>query len=157
VNIFHLIDDTDLGSGWQSGLYFADQQPKQSASAVANWISTTHGNCTGTESSFMPTAAAGGATTTTTTGAPGKTAALPPGCTGACAKVLTTAATACTSKSATKAGCTKALAKAKVQFTTLKRQQLKAKGGAKTKLKVTIAGFNKLLTTYTAAAKKLKH
>jgi hypothetical protein len=156
VNIFHLIDESDL-TGWQSGLYFADQQPKQSASAVANWISTTHGNCTGTESSFMPTSAAGATTTTTTTGAPGKTALLPPGCTGACAKVLTTAATACTSKSATKAGCTKALAKAKVQFTTLKKQQLKAKGSTKTKLKVTITGFNKLLTTYTAAAKKLKH
>jgi hypothetical protein len=156
VNIFHLIDESDL-TGWQSGLYFADQQPKQSAAAVANWISTTHGNCTGTETSFMPAGATSTTTTTTTTGSTTKTATLPPGCTGACATVLKTAATACTSTSATKAGCTKALTKAKVQLVVLQKKQSKAKGTAKTKLKLTITGFTKMLSTYTAAAKKLKH
>ena len=34
VNIFHLIDETNL-SGWQSGLYFADQTPKRSAAGRA--------------------------------------------------------------------------------------------------------------------------
>lgn len=155
VNIFHLIDESDL-TGWQSGLYFADQQPKQSAGAVANWISTTHGNCTGTETSFMP-ATSGTTTTTTTTGSATKTPPLPPGCTGVCASVLKTAATACTSTVATKAACLKALVKAKLQLTVLQKQQLKAKGSAKSKLKLTLTGFNKMLTTYNAAAKKLKH
>ncbi len=53
VNIFHLIDESDL-AGWQSGLYFADQAPKESAQAVTNWISTTGGACTGTMTSFKP-------------------------------------------------------------------------------------------------------
>jgi hypothetical protein len=40
VNIFHLLDDSDL-AGWQSGLYFADGTPKQSAAAVQSWLATT--------------------------------------------------------------------------------------------------------------------
>jgi len=46
VNIFHLVDETNL-SGWQSGLYFADQSPKQSAKTVRDWIARTGGRCPG--------------------------------------------------------------------------------------------------------------
>ena len=85
------------------------------------------------------------------------TSGIPTGCTGVCASALKAAATACISKLATKAGCKKALSTAQLQFALLEKQQLKAKGIAKTKLKLTLAGFTKLLTTYNAAAKKLKH
>src|SRR5262249_27007155 len=47
VNIFHLLDDVDLAA-WQSGLYYADQTPKDSAVAVRSWI--VHGtSCRGTK------------------------------------------------------------------------------------------------------------
>jgi hypothetical protein len=44
LNIFHLLDETSL-AGWQSGLYFANRTPKQSASTVRNWIATTDAGC----------------------------------------------------------------------------------------------------------------
>ena len=65
VNIFHLIDESDLAF-WQSGLYFADQQPKQSAQTVQNWISQSGGNCTGTIHPWTPSGASAGTTTTKT-------------------------------------------------------------------------------------------
>jgi hypothetical protein len=46
VNIFHLIDESNL-SGWQSGMYFADGTPKQSAQVVRDWIARTGGRCPG--------------------------------------------------------------------------------------------------------------
>jgi hypothetical protein len=66
VNIFHLVDESDLG-GWQSGLYFVGYQAKQSASAVSQWISQTSGNCTGASKAWTPS---GGDTTGPTTGVP---------------------------------------------------------------------------------------
>ncbi|HWB23589.1 MAG TPA: hypothetical protein VG652_11975 [Gaiellaceae bacterium] len=160
VNIFHLIDESDL-AGWQSGLYFADQQPKQSAGAVANWISTTHGNCTGTPSSFIPTGAVAATTTTTTTTTTtkGATASLtvPAGCTGACAKALKAAATACASTTATKKSCKQALTAAQKQLAVLQKKVKKTKGAAaKTKLNATIKGVKSMLSSYNAKAKKLK-
>jgi hypothetical protein len=53
LNIFHLIDETGL-EGWQSGMYFADQSPKQSAQTVRDWIAQTGGNCTGTVHPWTP-------------------------------------------------------------------------------------------------------
>jgi hypothetical protein len=66
VNIFHLVDESDLG-GWQSGLYYVGYQAKQSASAVSQWISQTGGSCSGAQKSWTPT----GDTTTPTTTTPG--------------------------------------------------------------------------------------
>jgi hypothetical protein len=56
VNIFHLVDETDL-AGWQSGLYYADQTPKLSASSVQAWIASTGGQCQGRMISWRPTPA----------------------------------------------------------------------------------------------------
>jgi hypothetical protein len=53
VNIFHLIDEPEL-KGWQSGMYFADESPKQSAQTVRDWIAQTGGNCTGTVHPWTP-------------------------------------------------------------------------------------------------------
>jgi hypothetical protein len=52
VNIFHLVDESDLG-GWQSGLYYVGYAPKASASAVSSWI-TGGGPCTGGTRTFVP-------------------------------------------------------------------------------------------------------
>src|SRR5262245_9007407 len=51
VNIFHLIDESSL-AGWQSGLYFADHGPKQSAQVVRDWLARTGGRCAGYASSW---------------------------------------------------------------------------------------------------------
>jgi hypothetical protein len=59
VNIFHLIDEVDL-AGWQSGLYYADQLPKTSATTVADWISQSHGNCAGKQAPWTPADASPG-------------------------------------------------------------------------------------------------
>jgi hypothetical protein len=53
VNIFHLLDEADLG-GWQSGLYFADQKPKLSAAAVRSWIASTGARCHGPQLPWKP-------------------------------------------------------------------------------------------------------
>ncbi len=53
VDIFHLVDETDLG-GWQSGLYYADWTPRASAAAVAGWLADTGGACTGATSPWRP-------------------------------------------------------------------------------------------------------
>ncbi len=58
VNLFHLIDESDLG-GWQSGLFFVDRAPKAAAAAVRDWIAQTGGNCRGRLKSWTP----GGSTT----------------------------------------------------------------------------------------------
>jgi hypothetical protein len=46
VNIYHLLDEAAL-SGWQSGLYYVDRTPKQSATTVHDWIASTGGGCQG--------------------------------------------------------------------------------------------------------------
>lgn len=53
VNIYHLIDEANL-AGWQSGLYYLDRTPKQSALAVHDWIATTAGNCQGALHPWTP-------------------------------------------------------------------------------------------------------
>jgi hypothetical protein len=53
VNIFHLLDEADLG-GWQSGLYFVDQKPKLSAAAVRGWIASTGARCHGPQLPWKP-------------------------------------------------------------------------------------------------------
>ena len=68
VNIFHLVDENQL-AGWQSGLYFADQTPKESAQTVADWLTSTGGNCKGKKTPWTPNVAA----TTTTKTTPAKT------------------------------------------------------------------------------------
>jgi hypothetical protein len=55
VNIFHLLDESVL-SGWQSGLYYADHEPKLSAQTVSGWISATGGRCRGTVVPWKPAA-----------------------------------------------------------------------------------------------------
>jgi hypothetical protein len=69
VNIFHLIDESDL-AGWQSGLYFTDQSAKRSAQTVSDWIAQTGGNCTGIVHPWTPPDLAAAAMTTTTTAKP---------------------------------------------------------------------------------------
>jgi hypothetical protein len=84
VNIFHLIDETNL-SGWQSGLYFADQTPKRSAQVVRDWVARTGGRCPGkaspwTAATLTPppnVAAAAGSTTKKTAKAKTKPKAKP--------------------------------------------------------------------------------
>jgi hypothetical protein len=51
VNIFHLVDETNL-SGWQSGLYFADQTPKRSAATVRDWLARG-GRCAGKPTAWV--------------------------------------------------------------------------------------------------------
>jgi hypothetical protein len=53
VNIFHLIDEPTL-SGWQSGLYYADETPKLSAETVGSWLSRTGGACSGALQPWTP-------------------------------------------------------------------------------------------------------
>jgi hypothetical protein len=53
VNIYHLIDEAAL-SGWQSGLYYVDRTPKQSAATVHDWIASTGGACLGAQHPWTP-------------------------------------------------------------------------------------------------------
>jgi len=53
LNIFHLVDEASL-PGWQSGLYYVDRTPKQSASAVHDWIASTGESCQGTLRPWTP-------------------------------------------------------------------------------------------------------
>jgi hypothetical protein len=53
LNIFHLIDESSL-AGWQSGLFYADESPKESAATVANWLSSNSGTCHGKELNWAP-------------------------------------------------------------------------------------------------------
>lgn len=63
VNLFHLVDEGDLG-GWQSGLFYVGYQPKQSAGAVEQWIAEG-GSCSGQTRSWTPSGvpASSGSTT----------------------------------------------------------------------------------------------
>ncbi len=60
VNIYHLLDEADL-AGWQSGLYYLDHTPKQSAAAVHDWIAASGGECQGAEHPWTPTGVAAAA------------------------------------------------------------------------------------------------
>ncbi len=53
VNIFHLIDESDL-AGWQSGLYYLDRKAKLAASTVHDWIASTGGQCQGALHPWTP-------------------------------------------------------------------------------------------------------
>jgi FG-GAP-like repeat/FG-GAP repeat len=53
VAIYHLIDESSL-AGWQSGLYYVDRTPKQSAATVHDWIASTGGSCLGAEHPWTP-------------------------------------------------------------------------------------------------------
>ncbi len=53
VNIFHLVDEPIL-SGWQSGLFYADQTPKQSADMIHSWIASSGGRCQGKTFRWKP-------------------------------------------------------------------------------------------------------
>jgi Cellulase (glycosyl hydrolase family 5) len=58
INIFHLVDEPDL-PGWQSGLYWVGTTmpvAKQSAAAVASWITITGGRCQGKLTPWHPVA-----------------------------------------------------------------------------------------------------
>jgi FG-GAP-like repeat len=57
LNIFHLIDESSL-AGWQSGLFNADETPKASATAVANWLAKSDGSCKGKLLPWTPPPAA---------------------------------------------------------------------------------------------------
>jgi hypothetical protein len=73
VNIFHLVDESDLAT-WQSGLYFVGYVPKASAEAVAQWIDQTGGECSGTMQSWAPSGTK--ATDSTTAGGSSQLQAL---------------------------------------------------------------------------------
>jgi hypothetical protein len=64
VNIFHLLDDSDLAA-WQSGLFYADQTAKPSAAAVGSWLAAGTA-CRGVKTSWKPATAAVVSATTTT-------------------------------------------------------------------------------------------
>ncbi len=53
VDIYHLIDEAAL-SGWQSGLFYVDETPKESAATVHDWIASTGGRCQGQEQPWTP-------------------------------------------------------------------------------------------------------
>jgi hypothetical protein len=53
VDIYHLLDEASL-AGWQSGLYYLDHTPKQSAATVHDWIATTGGACQGALHPWTP-------------------------------------------------------------------------------------------------------
>ena len=53
VNIYHLIDEPAL-AGWQSGLYYVDRTPKESAATVHDWIASTGGACQGALHPWTP-------------------------------------------------------------------------------------------------------
>jgi hypothetical protein len=53
VNIFHLVDESELGA-WQSGLFYVGYAEKASAGAVRDWISETGGACSGAMQSWTP-------------------------------------------------------------------------------------------------------
>jgi FG-GAP-like repeat len=53
VNIYHLIDEPAL-AGWQSGLYYVDRTPKESAATVHDWIASTGGACQGALHAWTP-------------------------------------------------------------------------------------------------------
>ena len=61
VDIYHLIDESAL-SGWQSGLYYVDRTPKESAATVHDWIATSGGRCQGAIRPWTPPGVAGAAT-----------------------------------------------------------------------------------------------
>jgi hypothetical protein len=178
VNIFHLIDETSL-AGWQSGLYYADQSPKQSASSVQSWVQRTRGNCTGTPTPWTPSgvpAASPTTTTPTTTAtpvlkppkpAPPKNATPPvghsasgplvtpppPGCTGACAHGLELGQTGCAGKAASAKLCQKAIAALQAELVVLQKLAKHARGKAGAHVKAQLAAYKAAL----ALAKKLVH
>jgi hypothetical protein len=53
VNVYHLLDEAAL-SGWQSGLFYLDHTPKESAATVHDWVATTGAACRGPQHSWTP-------------------------------------------------------------------------------------------------------
>jgi hypothetical protein len=53
VNLFHLLDEADLGL-WQSGLYYRDYEPKSSAAAVRAEMERVDGRCLGKRIAWKP-------------------------------------------------------------------------------------------------------
>jgi len=53
VNLFHLVDEADLGL-WQSGLFYRDYEPKASAAAVRAEIERVDGRCLGKRVAWKP-------------------------------------------------------------------------------------------------------
>ncbi|MBV8395993.1 MAG: cellulase family glycosylhydrolase [Actinobacteria bacterium] len=164
VNIFHLIDESAL-AGWQSGLYYADQSPKQAAQVVQAFTSGGEA-CQGGMKPWTPAGVTAATTTTTTTAAKGPTApkgptvpAAPKGCVAACAATLKSEGTACTGAKATKKACTTALAATEKQLASLLKASAQAKHitkQAKVQLAAEIATFQKAVTVGKTLLKSLK-
>jgi hypothetical protein len=77
VNIFHLLDEADLGV-WQSGLFYRGYAPKASAAAVRDEIARLGGRCAGKQLVWKPGSTEGSTTPTTKPKAkPAKKAAKP--------------------------------------------------------------------------------
>jgi hypothetical protein len=73
VNIFHLLDEADLGV-WQSGLFYRGYAPKASAAAVRDEIAKLGGRCPGRQLVWKPGSSVG---STTAPGAKPKAKAKP--------------------------------------------------------------------------------
>ena len=132
LNIFHLIDEPSL-AGWQSGLYFVDTAPKQSAQVVRDWIAQTGGRCPGTSQMWTPPGVAPGPP------APTNVAPLPTIPPKTCAGTLCAKASkVCYGSKATKAGCRAFLADAAKQLAALQKRYAAAKGKTKTALEARI-------------------
>ena len=142
VNIFHLVDESNL-AGWQSGLYYysptGTPQAKPSAQVVQSFIAGG-ARCTGTMQSWTPAGVAAPGAGTTTTAA--VTAAGPRVCTG---------------QTATKRKCAAYLRTNSRKLATLNLQLKHAKGKLKTALRAKIARQRLTLELANAAFHKLRH
>jgi len=146
INIFHLIDEPAL-EGWQSGIYFADQTPKQSAAVVKSFVAGGS-KCLGKSARWVPAATATVATIP---------AALPRGCVAACAKSWRAVTARCQGAKAAKAPCLLALAALRTEIAVLQRQSVHVKGAAKTLLAAQIAAIKKALGVGASLASALAH
>jgi hypothetical protein len=71
VNIFHLIDEANLGV-WQSGLFYRGYAPKASAAAVQGELAKLGGRCAGRPLVWKPAGTADAPRTTAAKAKPAK-------------------------------------------------------------------------------------
>ena len=140
LNIFHLIDESAL-EGWQSGLYFANQTPKQSAQVVKSFIAGGE-KCVGKVARWFPAPVA-------------TIPALPAGCVGACATAWRAVTAACQSLTATKARCRLGVAALKTELVVLQLQAAHAAASAKAALALRIAAFKQAVVAATTLGNAL--
>jgi hypothetical protein len=151
VNIFHLVDEPSLAA-WQSGLYYVDLVPKQSAQVVRDWIAQNAGRCPGAAVPWTPPGVGVGPP------APSNVAPLPPLPKKVCAGTLCAkAATVCWGTTGSSAACQAFLASAARQMASLKKryEAAKPKTKAKTSLKAQVTATQQAITLGNTGLPKL--